>query len=392
MSKFRRLSALVVISLSLSSCGMPGISPAPNAASIAFNAVEDYPFEVSAGFEIASVDSADQSVVDNAKTSFEADLKAGRTGDYQRDKDFSIHLLSGSEGNYFTSEEFIQNSVQQVLATLVVVQDGAAPQIFKGQFENQRFVFADPGDQFALDSRTKAYLLTAGSDFSIQTYKGELVPEAQVAAGNTAPSAAAVESGTVGSTAEAAGFTNRQAYNGVSINYDPSAEQLMRPSFPMFSTPGWPLNDKYAGRAQTSSRAWSAPGIQPVYGAQPVYGMISGRPDGPGEFASPFEAFDPYHGALTTKPATAVPVKGVAAGVPMPVNKSLARGFSPQPDPTKLHVAEAGWIDADGKFHPADKATLTRADEAKRPEAQLMRAEKRFKVQEPDYVGPDSPQ
>lgn len=388
MSKFRRLSALVVISLSLSSCGMPGTSPAPNAASLAVNAVQDYPFEVSAGFQIASVDSADQSVVDTAKTSFEADLKAGRTGDYQRDKDFSIHLLSGSEGNYFTSDEFIQNSVQQVLATLVVVQNGAAPQIFKGQFDNQRFVFADPGDQFALDTRTKAYLLTAGSDFSIQTYKGELVPESQVASGNTAPTTIAVASSTVSAAADAISFSNRQAYNGVSINYDPSAEQLIPQAFPMFSTPGWPANDKYAGRAMTGSRAWAAPGMQPVYGPQPVYGMISGRPVGPAEFASTFDPIA-YRDDLTTRPAAPIPLKGPAEA-PTPA-KPLGRGFTPLPDPAKVHVAEPGWIDADGKFHPVEKAALTRADESRHPE-QLMRAEKRLKVQAPDYVGPDSPQ
>lgn len=179
MSRLRRLTIALIIPLCLSACSGTSLPGSTQAARVAATAMDTYDFEVSAGFVIASVDESDKELIDDVKSDFEKDLRAGRTEDYVRDKDFSVQLLSGSEGNYFTSPEFLQGTVNQVLATLVVI-DGEHAGIFKGQFDAPRFVFADPDEEFSLDDRTKAYLLTADGSFAVQTYKGELVPDSEL--------------------------------------------------------------------------------------------------------------------------------------------------------------------------------------------------------------------
>lgn len=181
----RWLCTLALLPIALTSCsgGMNLNATAPQLVTASgATSVEAYDFELNAGFQIASIDESDKAAVEPARQSFEQDLRQGRTEDYKREKTFSIHLLSGSEGNYFTSPEFLQNSLNNVLATLVVMDSQQNALIFKGQYDNSRFVFADPSQQFELDTRTKAYLLTAGADFQIQTYKGELVPDSELAA------------------------------------------------------------------------------------------------------------------------------------------------------------------------------------------------------------------
>ena len=196
MSRLRRLTIALRIPLCLSACNGTSLPGSTQAALLSSAAMNEYDFELSAGFVIASVDESDKALIDGVSKDFEADLRAGRTEDYVRDKDFSVQLLSGSEGNYFTSPEFLQGTVNQVLATLVVI-DGEHAGVFKGQFDAPRFVFADPDEEFSLDDRTKASLLTADGSFAVQTYKGELVPDSdlddqsQDASADAAPGAAA---------------------------------------------------------------------------------------------------------------------------------------------------------------------------------------------------------
>jgi hypothetical protein len=141
--------------------------------------VQNYLFQLQSGFQIAAVDASDAPVIEPVRQQFEADLKAGKLESYQQNKDFSIQLLAGSEGNYFTSPELVQALNERVLATLVVMLPEQKTAVFKGEFENQRFYFADPSQELALASASKAYLLTADANFAIQTYKGEIVPESQ---------------------------------------------------------------------------------------------------------------------------------------------------------------------------------------------------------------------
>jgi len=139
--------------------------------------VQNYLFQLQSGFQIAAVDANDAPVIEPVRQQFEADLKAGKLDSYQQNKDFSIQLLAGSEGNYFTSPELVQALNERVLATLVVMLPEQKTAVFKGEFENQRFYFADPSQELALASASKAYLMTADANFAIQTYKGEILPE-----------------------------------------------------------------------------------------------------------------------------------------------------------------------------------------------------------------------
>jgi hypothetical protein len=141
--------------------------------------VQNYLFQLQSGFQIAAVDAGDAPVIEPVRQQFEADLKAGKFDIYQQNKDFSIQLLAGSEGNYFTSPELVQALNERVLATLVVMLPDQKTAVFKGEFENQRFYFADPSQELALASASKAYLMTADANFAIQTYKGEILPESQ---------------------------------------------------------------------------------------------------------------------------------------------------------------------------------------------------------------------
>lgn len=145
----------------------------------ALQGIQNYLFQVQSGFQIAAVDADDAPLIEPVRQQFEADLKSGQIANYQKTKAFSIQLLAGSEGNYFTSPELLQALNQRVLATLVVMLPEQKTAVFKGEFENQRFYFADPSQELALSSASKAYLMTADANFAIQTYKGEILPESQ---------------------------------------------------------------------------------------------------------------------------------------------------------------------------------------------------------------------
>ena len=152
--------------------------------------VQNYLFQLQSGFQIAAVDAGDAPVIEPVRQQFEADLKAGKFDIYQQNKDFSIQLLAGSEGNYFTSPELVQALNERVLATLVVMLPEQKTAVFKGEFENQRFYFSDPSQELALASASKAYLMTADANFAIQTYKGEILPESQTETQTAAQTAA----------------------------------------------------------------------------------------------------------------------------------------------------------------------------------------------------------
>lgn len=168
----------LILGFGLMACQPAGLNQAHSPIS-ALNptAIQNYLFQIQGGFHIAAVDAGDAPVIAPVREQFEADLKAGRLESYQQNKHFSIQLLAGSEGNYFTSPELVQALNQRVLATLVVMLPEQKSAVFKGEFENQRFYFADPSQELALSSASKAYLLTADANFSIQTYKGEILPE-----------------------------------------------------------------------------------------------------------------------------------------------------------------------------------------------------------------------
>ncbi|MGV3523970.1 MAG: hypothetical protein ACO1RX_07085 [Candidatus Sericytochromatia bacterium] len=170
------LSAALLAGLALTACQAPNTS---FVASRITSAARDYLFALQGSFQIASVDAADQDLINEVKAAFISDLEAGREEDYRRSPHFSIHLLAGSEGSYFTSPDFLQNSVESLLATLVIPQTSGNPLIFKGEFRADRFYFADPAQQLELTTASKAYLLTADSDMTdyvVQTYKGEVQP------------------------------------------------------------------------------------------------------------------------------------------------------------------------------------------------------------------------
>ncbi|PIQ28205.1 hypothetical protein COW36_04795 [bacterium (Candidatus Blackallbacteria) CG17_big_fil_post_rev_8_21_14_2_50_48_46] len=139
--------------------------------------IHNFGFRIQSGFQIAA-SSGEQAQLETTRQTFEADLRSGNLESYRQAKHFSIQLLAGSEGNYFVSPDILQALTQKVLATLVVVLPNDQFSVFKGEFENQRFYFADPAQQLSLDTSTKAYLLTANADFTIQTTLGEILPQA----------------------------------------------------------------------------------------------------------------------------------------------------------------------------------------------------------------------
>jgi hypothetical protein len=274
-------------------CGLLACQPAPvgvNQAQFslplaATQALHNYLFQVQTGFQVAAVDTADQAIVEAARLAFEADLKAGKLDSYQQNKHFSIQLLAGSEGNYFNSPELIQSLNQRVLATLVVMLPEQKSAIFKGEFENQRFYFADPSQQLALSTASKAYLMTADQNFAIKTVQGEILPDSQANSPTDAPasSPAPVEQSAV--TSEAHDFDD---VGGAAIDVDvnestfddrpsPAYYAIKQPMPPLAAYP----NSNFAGRAMPAPM-----GVNPVefkyrvdlfnaseareYGARPV--------------------------------------------------------------------------------------------------------------------------
>lgn len=172
------LPAALLLTLGLTACQSNTIMPTIGQVSQqALQTTRAYLFALSEGFQIAAVDAADANLIDSVKDSFLSDLEAGREEDYRQNPGFSIHLLAGSEGSYFTSPDFLGNTITSLLATLVIPDVSGAPLIFKGEFRSDRFYFADPSQALQLSADNKAYLLTAEDStgtYVIQTYKGEI--------------------------------------------------------------------------------------------------------------------------------------------------------------------------------------------------------------------------
>lgn len=180
MKRIYPVSLAILLALGLGACGPVTLNPVANSVQLdPVHGLQTYPFQPLSGFQIAAVDAADTAAVDSAREAFAADLRAGRLEAYRQSRHFSIQLLAGSEGSYFLSPELIQALNQKVLATLVVILPDQKASIFKGEFENQRFYFADPQQALRLSAPTKAYLLTADSDFSILTTRGQLLPASE---------------------------------------------------------------------------------------------------------------------------------------------------------------------------------------------------------------------
>lgn len=171
----------LILLLALGACGPVSLSPLVSPVQHSpTSPMQVYHFYIDNRFQIAAVDATDAPLVEAARQAFAADLKAGRLEAYRQSRDFSIQLLAGSEGNYFLSSDLIQTLNQKVLAMLVVILPEQTAATFKGEFENQRFYFADPQQALQLSAPTKAYLLTADSNhFVIQTTQGEILPATQ---------------------------------------------------------------------------------------------------------------------------------------------------------------------------------------------------------------------
>ncbi|HEY9840838.1 MAG: hypothetical protein ACAI44_22560 [Candidatus Sericytochromatia bacterium] len=336
--------SLALLPLLLTGCNPPALS---NRSLLQANqtGAHDFDFEVMAGFRLASVDDSDKEVIEKARQSFEADLRSGRTTDYQRDEDFSIHLLSGSEGNYFTSSELVQSTVSQVLATLVVVDANQQAQVFKGQYDSPRFVFADPSEQFALSERTKAYLLTADGSFEIQTYKGELVPEDEAESGQTASTESNTDSNTY-SSAEG-GQSTAQAVE-TNLDYGQDYGQDYGPEEQPFYPPGraYPAQPVYNGVNVADGMEGPPPpppkavyyGFQSAWeGPAPVWGesrMVQGPGSMPGSMQGPMGP-DPNKARLYQSPETDPFLDGAQSG-PQPPKPYPTERFAPdKPQPGK---------------------------------------------------------
>lgn len=360
MPRLRWLSALVILPLSLSSCSQISNTPPTLASLNTLNSsiLESYNFEVSAGFQLASVDDSDKDLIEQVKQKFASDLKAGLTDDYQRDKDFTIHLLSGSEGNYFTSPEFLQNSLQSVLATLVVMDANNQAEIFKGQFDNQRFVFADPSEQFDLTERTKAYLLTAGSNFDIQTYKGELVPDSELESQDQ-PATAAVPSSQTTTAAPVAelGYVEFEDYG---YAY-PATSHLSR------AYPARPYNGVASGGVSTPA-LYPAPG--PVVNAWGGMMPIKAHPSEPEKI---------YNGVRTgtlSQPVVTQPRAVTYPAYPRAASTGLYPGQPPEPFKASIDPFANNFSGTYENFSMGPVAQV-KGQSTRRPEPKIIKAERR---------------
>lgn len=178
----RWLLPLLLLSLTLPACA-PTPLPTPSPTATQAVSLRQLYMQVSLqeGFRTAQVSSsigsvieaADQTVVDQARDAFAADLQAGNMDLYRRDRSFSLQLLAGSEGSYLLPGEIFSNTADTLLATLIIVDQTA--RVFKGEFQDNQFYFADPSQQLQLPGTQRAYLLTADSAFRIQTVRGELL-------------------------------------------------------------------------------------------------------------------------------------------------------------------------------------------------------------------------
>lgn len=179
----RWLLPLLIFSLTVPPACAPTPLPTPSPAATQALSLRQLYMQVSLqeGFRTAQVDSAissvietaDQAMVDQARDAFAADLQAGNMELYRRDRSFSLQLLAGSEGSYLLPGEIFSSTADTLLATLIIVDQ--SPRVFKGEFQDSHFYFADPSQQLQLPGTQRAYLLTADSAFRIQTVRGELL-------------------------------------------------------------------------------------------------------------------------------------------------------------------------------------------------------------------------
>jgi hypothetical protein len=177
----RWLLSLLIFSLALPAC-TPAPLPISNPAATTAVSLRQFYMQVALqeGFRTAQVapslsmiEAVDQAFVDQARDAFAADLRAGNMDLYRRDRSFSLQLLAGSEGSYLLPGEIFSSTADTLLATLVIVDQSA--RVFKGEFQDNQFYFADPSQQLQLAGSQRAYLLTADSAARIQTVRGELL-------------------------------------------------------------------------------------------------------------------------------------------------------------------------------------------------------------------------
>ncbi len=276
--------------------------------------VQNYLFQLQSGFQIAAVDASDAPVIEPVRQQFEADLKAGKLESYQQNKDFSIQLLAGSEGNYFTSPELVQALNERVLATLVVMLPEQKTAVFKGEFENQRFYFADPSQELALASASKAYLMTADANFAIQTYKGEILPESQTETQSAAQTDVPVSPNTVSASEtfvpDEAHFEEEQAEARKSEAWEAEPHSVYRDPF---------AGDDFSGN-------------QPRY--MPNVGAWAGKIEKvenkyPNRYAYKYE----FGYVQTRIGQAAVPIPPLPLPQPGPVNRAVRVYGNPAPQP-----------------------------------------------------------
>lgn len=140
--------------------------------------VLDYVLPINHYFKTQSVQSEHQNLVDQLIQDFENDLKNDTLDGYYQIPDFSIKLLSGSEGSYFNSEQDLSQaaSSEASFAQALVINADQSTQIFKGQFTNERFYF--PGTN-SLTSDNTTYLITLDDALQTQVYSGQLLAQSE---------------------------------------------------------------------------------------------------------------------------------------------------------------------------------------------------------------------
>ncbi|MEZ0371800.1 MAG: hypothetical protein ACAI44_22100 [Candidatus Sericytochromatia bacterium] len=186
-------ASVVLLALFTLSCNLACSLPAHQAPLEAVlsedpQTVADYRMLVKESFAIKAVDELHQQAVDEARKAFEADLQLGQTDVYYQLPSFSVLLAAGSEGSFFKPAEITKiENTGAVFAMAVVFNPapppppaGAAPppgpppknpQIFRGQFSNQRFHFAG---KYLITSENTTYLITLNSNLETQVLKGQL--------------------------------------------------------------------------------------------------------------------------------------------------------------------------------------------------------------------------
>lgn len=162
------------IALFLSSCAMPQINGINQPSSQTMVQSLKVFFFQSAGFSLASVDAEDQSLIEQAIVDFEQDIDNDKLDSYSTQPyQFSIQLLSGSEGNHFLSTEDLSSiSSERQPAQAVVIDQQKKATIFKGEFENSQFFSAQTP---TITSNNKTYILTLDQNSEVQAFQGKLL-------------------------------------------------------------------------------------------------------------------------------------------------------------------------------------------------------------------------